>query len=152
MNANVAKVQSILENTFNAAFEMLSEEATNAVSDIYIQVDRESGEVQIYDDSENLLGKKTIFDWIKSQDDDDVFTKKVIATLKAVITLLQTKGVFDNPQLIKPLSISLTDESFVVIEELFFIDDDLFRLDDPLLQDLDTELNDFIDDLLSDQK
>lgn len=150
MNANVAKVQSILENTFNSAFEMLSGEATNVVSDIYIQVDRESGEVQIYDDSENLLGKTIIFDWIKSRDEDAVFTKKVVATLKAVMAILQTKGAFDNPQLLKPLSISLTDDSFHVTEEIFFLDDDFFRLDDPLLHDLDAELNIFIDNLLSD--
>ena len=44
----------------------------------------------------------------------------------------------------KPLSVSLTDEDFVVIEELLFIDDDVLRLDDPLLKDLDADLDDFL--------
>ena len=50
----------------------------------------------------------------------------------------------------KPFSVSLTDEDFVVIEELLFIDDDMLLLDDPLLKDLDADLDKFLADLLAD--
>ena len=50
----------------------------------------------------------------------------------------------------KPFSISLTDEDFVVIEELLFIDDDMLLLDDPLLKDLDADLDNFLAKLLAD--
>ena len=63
---------------------------------------------------------------------------------------MSTKNIFDVPRFMKPLSVSLTDEDFVVIEELLFIDDDMLRLDDPLLKDLDADLDDFLAKLLSD--
>ena len=59
---------------------------------------------------------------------------------------------YDVPRFMKPLSVSLTDEDFVVIEELLFIDDDMLRLDDPLLKDLDADLDDFLANLLADVK
>ncbi|MDF9830027.1 hypothetical protein [Parabacteroides sp. PF5-6] len=154
MNTNTAKVQSIIEATFVSAMEGLTGNgAGSLISDLYVQVEKETGELQIYDDSENVLNKIVIFDWVKRKDNDtDSFYKHVAVTLKAVLTVLSTKGLFENPCFIKPLSVSLTDDSFVVIEELLFIDDDLFRLDDPLLQDLDAELDDFLANLLSDVK
>ena len=67
-----------------------------------------------------------------------------------MLTLLVAKNVFDSPHIMKPFSVSLTDEDFVVIEELLFIDDELLRADDPLLKDLDADLDDFLTKLLSD--
>lgn len=154
MSANAAKVQSIIEATFVSAIESLTANGTGSlISDLYIQVEQEIGELQIYDDSENLLSKVVIFNWINRKDNDaDGFPKHVSATLKSVLAAVSAKGLFDNSCFVKPFSVSLTDESFVVIEELLFIDDELFRLDDPLLQDLDAELDDFLADLLSDIK
>lgn len=151
MNANSAKVQSIIETTFTSAIDRLIKSNSGAlISDLYIQVDSETGELQLYDDSENQLGKVVIFDWMNKNEDEDLFNKRVTATLKAVLTTLSTKGVFEDSLFMKPLSVSLTDESFIVIEELLFLDNDLFRLDDPLLKDLDEDLDNFLNDLLSD--
>ncbi|MDL2208244.1 hypothetical protein LJB97_01330 [Parabacteroides sp. OttesenSCG-928-O15] len=151
MNANTTKVQSIIETTFISAIEHLKKEGNGSfVSDLYVQVDPESGELQIYDENENLLDKVVIFDWINKGNDIDSFHKQVISVLKAVLTLLSTKGTFEEAPFLKPVSVSLTNEYFVVVEELLFLDDDLFRLDDPLLKDLDAELDDFLNNLLSD--
>ena len=72
------------------------------------------------------------------------------AAIKAVLTILSTKNAFDSARLVKPFSISLIDEDFVVIEELLFIDDDMLLLDDPLLKDLDADLDNFLAKLLAD--
>ena len=153
MNANMAKVQSLIENAFTSAVEKLAkDESGNFISDLYVQADAESGELQIYDDEEHLIEKIVIFDWVNSNDDDDQFTQQVAATLKAVLAVLVTKKVFDNPCFLKPFSVSLTDEDFSVIEELLFLDDENLRLDDPLLKDLDADLDDFLAKLLSDVK
>lgn len=147
---NSAKVQSIIETTFLSAIEQLTNDETGGfINDLYVQVDPESGELQIYDDNETLLGKIVIFNWIGKKEESD-FQGRVIATLKAVLTVLSTKNVFDHDRFMKPLSVSLTDEDFQVVEELLFIDDDLCRLDDPLLKDLDTDLDAFLLHLLSD--
>ena len=149
MNANIAKVQSLIENAFMSAIEKLAkDESGNFISDLYVQADAESGELQIYDDEEHLIEKIVIFDWVNSNEEE----KRVAASVKAVLTILSTKNIFDAPRFMKPLSVSLTDEDFVVIEELLFIDDDVLRLDDPLLKDLDADLDDFLAKLLSDVK
>lgn len=117
-----------------------------------MQADAESGELQIYDDEEHLIEKIVIFDWVNSNEEENAFNKRVAASMKAVLTILSTKNIFDAPRFMKPLSVSLTDEDFVVIEELLFIDDDVLRLDDPLLKDLDADLDDFLANLLADVK
>lgn len=153
MNANIAKVQSLIENAFTSAIEKLTkDESGNYISDLYVQVDAESGELQIYDDEEKMIDKVVIFDWVNSDEREDTFNKQVAAPIKAVLTILSTKNTFDAPRFMKPLSVSLTDEDFVVIEELLFIDDDMLRLDDPLLKDLDADLDDFLANLLADVK
>lgn len=153
MNANVAKVQSLIENAFTSAITKLTkDESGNMTSDLYVQADAESGELQIYDDEEKLIDKVVIFEWVNNNEEEEIFNKRVAASVKAVLTILSTKKVFDAPRFMKPLSISLTDEDFVVIEELLFIDDDMLRLDDPLLKDLDADLDDFLANLLADVK
>ena len=151
MNANITKVQPLIEKAFVEAIDQLTkEESANLVSDFYVQVDAETGELQIYDDAERLMNKVVIFDWVNSSEEEDAFNKKVAAAIKAVLTILSTKNAFDSTRLVKPFSVSLTDEDFVVIEELFFIDDDMLLLDDPLLKDLDTDLDNFLANLLAD--
>lgn len=153
MNANSAKVQSVIETALTSAIGKLTgNESSNFVSDLYIQADSESGELQIYDEEEMLIEKIVIFDWVNNSEEEDEFNKRVAASVKAVLTILSAKGLFEHPRFMKPLSISLTDEDFVEIEELLFLDDDMFRLDDPLLKDLDAELDDFLNKLLSDVK
>ena len=51
MSANNAKVQAVIETTFNSAINKLAaNEAGNCYSDLYVQVDAESGELLIYDE------------------------------------------------------------------------------------------------------
>ncbi len=151
MNASTAKIQSVIENTIVSAIDKLTKDGSgNLISDLYMLVDKENGELQICDDSEKVLGKTVIFDWVGSKESEASFNKQVAATLKAVLTVLSTKEVFNHPRFMRPLSVSLTDDEFVVVEELLFIDDEVYRLDDPLLKDLDADLDDFLAKLLSD--
>ncbi len=153
MSANNAKVQAVIETTFNSAINKLAaDEAGKCYSDLYVQVDAENGELLIYDEEDALIEKTIIFDWVNMKCEDDQFTQQVSVTLKAVLAVLVTKKVFDNSCFLQPFSVSLTDENFSVIEELLFLDDENLRLDDPLLKDLDAELDDFLAKLLSDVK
>ena len=70
MNANMAKVQSLIENAFTSAVEKLAkDESGNFISDLYVQADAESGELQIYDDEEHLIEKIVIDDDMLRLDD-----------------------------------------------------------------------------------
>lgn len=151
MVTSAAQIQSILETLFMTAIDkMIKSVNGNYISDIYVQADQETGELQIYDEEEALVDKTVIFDWVNNTEDEDVFARRVSDVVRSVLTGLVSKNVFDNPRFIKPLSVSLTDESFVVIEELLFLDDENLRLDDPLLKDLDADLDEFLSKLLSD--
>lgn len=151
MVTSAAQIQSILETLFMTAIDkMIKSVNGNYISDIYVQADQETGELQIYDEEEALVDKTVIFDWVNNTEEEDVFARRVSDVVRSVLTGLVSKHVFDNPRFIKPLSVSLTDESFVVIEELLFLDDENLRLDDPLLKDLDADLDEFLSKLLSD--
>lgn len=152
MSASNVKVQTILEKTFVSAINQLtSSESPDLISDLYVQVDAETGELTIFDDAENLLEKIVIFDWVNSPDEEQAFyTNKVFPVVKSALNTLASKEVFEAPVFTRPFAVSLTDEKFIVVEELLFIDDDMFRLDDPLLKDLDADLDQFLNDLLSD--
>lgn len=151
MSANNAKVQSVIESTFTTAIgKLTSNETSSFYSDLYVQADQESGELQIYDDEEKLLEKTIIFDWVGSSCEEVLFNKQVVSVLKTVLSNLSAKNHFEHSCFMKPFSVSLTDDDFVVIEELLFLDDEVLRADDPLLKDLDAELDDFLAKLLSD--
>lgn len=151
MSTNNAKVQSVIESSFtNALTKLAADKGGNLISDLYIQTDQETGSLELYDDEEHLIEKVVIYDWINNEEEEEVFNGKIIPVLKAVLAGMVAKNMFTDSRLLKPLSISLTDEDFVVIEELLFLDDETLRLDDPLLKDLDKDLDDFLDKLLSD--
>lgn len=153
MAASPSQIQSVLESFLTSAIQKMVEDTKlNDISDIYLQADAESGELQVYDEEENLVDKTIIFDWVNNSEEENVFNKRVATAAKQALTTLSAKNIFENSRFVKPLSISLTDESFVVIEELLFLDDETLRLDDPLLKDLDADLDDFLAKLLSDVK
>lgn len=153
MSTSTTKIQSVIESAFVSAIDRLATDGSgNLVSDLYLQVDFETGELQIYDDAENLLGKVVIFDWVNRRDNSEKLFKQVSQTLRNVLNLLSTKGAFDESRFMRPFSVSLTDDAFSVTEELLFLDDELFRLDDPLLKDLDADLDNFLTQLLSDME
>ena len=87
-------------------------------------------------DEHDLIEKIVIFDWVNSNEEENAFNKRVAASVKAVLTILSTKNIFDVPIHEASFLLLPVDEDFVVIEELLFIDDDMLRLDDPLLKDL----------------
>ena len=106
MNANNAKVQAVIESTFNSAIKkMTAKDTGNTYSDLYVQVDAESGELQIYDEEESLVEKTIIFDWVNAKNEKNQFVQQAIATLKAVLAVLVTKNVFENPSFLKPFSL-----------------------------------------------
>lgn len=153
MSTNNSKVQTVIEAAFQTAIDRLAADtAGNLLSDLYVQVDQETGELQIFDEEEHLIEKTIIYDWVNSQEAEEQFVKRVVGILKNVLATFATKNSFDAPRFLKPFSVSLTDEDFVVVEELMFLDDDLLRLDDPLLQNLDKDLDDFLAKLLPDIK
>ena len=59
MVTSAAQIQSILETLFMTAIDkMINSVNGNYISDIYVQADQETGELQIYDEEEALVDKR----------------------------------------------------------------------------------------------
>lgn len=48
----------------SAIGKLAAEDSNGYYSDLYVQADAESGELQIYDEDERLLDKVIVFDWV----------------------------------------------------------------------------------------
>lgn len=141
----------IVRNLFIQAINRLEKEDTgNLLSDIFIQVDQQNGEVSIFDDTETLLEKEIVFDWMLPDMQEEEFNTKIAEELKNIVAQLNEKGTFDKIYIVKPFSVNYVNEDFGVIEELLFLDDEMLKLDDELLKGMDKELDDFLEKLLSD--
>lgn len=141
------KTFSLLKQTITEAVENLSASYQgSSLTDIFITVDKESGEVTVYDDEENSVAKIVIYEWINNTDLDDV---KISSVLRTVIDNLDDNDVFKSLEMYYPFSVNYADENMTVIEELLRLDDDaIITIDDDLLSKFDKEFDDFIDKLM----
>lgn len=116
----------------------------SSLTDIFLVVDRESAELSVYDDEENLLAQRIIDAWIDISD-----KKRIVSQLRKSVEALNKEKKFDGLDLYKPFSISITDEDFIVQEELLVIEDDsVIKLDNNFLERIDKEFDEFLDKLL----
>lgn len=134
-----------LKKELSVAIDIISKGYTgNSLTDIYILLDSDSGEISVYDDEHKLFYQFIISDWCENTDEDEV-----LRYLRKANQDLDLAGQFDNLDIYKPFSVNFADEDFYVIEELLTIEDDsIVRLDNEFLKRIDKEFDDFLDKLL----
>lgn len=142
-----------LKSILNQAIENLSTDYKGeSLTDIFILVDQESGELSVYDDEENCVSKGIVESWIHVDScDDENLTDSVYAhDLRAVIAEMDEAERFASLDVYKPFSVNFADENFIVIEELLLIEDDsVIRIENELMDRLDKEFDEFLDKLLN---
>ena len=116
------------------------------VTDIHLQADQGSGELNIFDDDDEELGNVTIEEWTAYEGQD--FCKDIEHLLIMILNNLKDNGTFDNLAILKPYSFVLVDEDKETIAELLLMDDDTLLINDELLKRLHKELDDFFTNLL----
>ncbi|MBQ0158591.1 MAG: hypothetical protein KBS47_06280 [Bacteroidales bacterium] len=117
------------------------------LTDLYLQVIQESGEIRIYDDDDNELTRCVVEEWIN--DPSDTFMEDVQQPIKEV--LIAMRPTLDAQlNLLRPYSFVLIDEGHDIVTELYVVDDDAIIVDGDLMKDLDDDLDDFIGKLLDD--
>jgi len=145
------KIKSVLKTLFTVSVDkLIKETAPSSVSNLYVQFDAESGEVQLYDEQEHLLYKKVIFDWVGVDVKEAGFMSRMLSVLRQVVKTVASEGLFEHQLFIKPFAVCLTDEEFDTTTEIYRIDDDYSSQEDELLKGLDKELDDFWEKLVSD--
>ena len=116
------------------------------ITDLYIQVDKESGKLTIFDDDDHTLAEATIVEW---KDTPKGQTASIEKPLRSELTQMQKVGLLDKINILKPYSCTLVDENKEAIVDIAYIDDDTMLLDTELLKGLDEEMDEFLKHLLS---
>lgn len=139
---------SLIKNTFIEAIDSLSKDYKgSSLTDIFITVDKESGEVSIYDDEENKVAEIVVFDWVDKV--DELSDEQVSSVLREVTMQLDDEDRFSSLDLYKPFSVNYADDGFEVIEELLMLSDDsAIKFDNDMMDKFDREFDDFLDKLL----
>ncbi len=119
------------------------------ISDIFVRINTQTGEVSLYGDDDELLQSLTLFSWIT----DEVTPRpEMIELLREAISRLEARGFWNDDLFERPFSIELVTEDFTTSEHLLFLDDEIINLSTPLLEGLSEDLEKFISDLLGDMK
>ena len=135
----IQQIERVLRKTA-AKFQSPSESLP--LTDIYLQVKQESGELLTYDDDHELT-RCVVEEWIDNKSEN--FYEEVEDILRNCI--LNMKEEMENLQILKPYSYVLIGEDKETIAELHLIDEDTILLSEELMVGLTEDLNRFWEDL-----
>ena len=116
------------------------------MTDIHVRVIQDSGELFTFDDNEEELMRCVVEQWIDNTDDD--FYTAIVPIIRKCIE--NQKVLVENMGIMKPYTFVLENDEKESLEELYIVDDDLVIIDSDMMQDLDKDLDDFLDNLLKD--
>lgn len=121
-----------------------SDDETSQMTDIHVRVSQDSGELLAFDDDDNEITRCVVEQWIENKDED--FYDEVAKLLRDV--LRKQADIIDHLGILKPYSFVLEDEDKEHIDELYLADDDTIIVGGDLMENLDNDLDNFLNDLL----
>ena len=113
------------------------------LTDIYLQVLQESGELRIYDDDDNELTRCVVEEWLGNTDEN--FYDDVQPILTEAIK--RVKDVSESIAILKPYSFVLIGEDRETIADLYLVDDDTIVISGELMDGLSKDLDSFWEEL-----
>ena len=125
----------------------LSEEDNTVLTDIHVRVSQDSGELLAFDDEDNEITRCVVEQWIDNKDEN--FYDEVAKTLRDVMR--KNSETTDNLGILKPYSFVLEDDDKENLGELYLADDDTIIVGGDLMENLDSDLDSFLDDLLKEK-
>ena len=143
MNASEQTLQQIERALKKVASKFQNDEENMPLTDIYLQVKQESGELLAFNDDEVELTRCVVEEWMGNS--SETFYDEVQPILKQVIKSMQE--VWAKLPVLKPYSFVLTGEDGETIADLYLVDDDLLVLDGDLMKGLSDDLDAFWTDL-----
>lgn len=121
-----------------------SDDETSQMTDIHVRVSQDSGELLAFDDDDNEITRCVVEQWIENKDED--FYDEVAKLLRDV--LRKQADIIDHLGILKPYSFVLEDDDKEHISELYLADDDTIIVGGDLMENLDSDLDNFLNDLL----
>ena len=144
MKAEELTIQQIERLLRKISEKFPQDEDTSILTDIHLRVAQESGEVIVVDDDEKEITRCVIEQWIDNKDEN--FYDEITSLLQG--TMKQHRDMLDNLGILKPYSFVLEDDEGEHVSELYIADDDIVIIEGDLMQDLEEDLNSFIDNLM----
>lgn len=127
-------------------FPTVEESEASLLTDIHIRVSQDSGEMLAFDDDDVEITRCVVEQWIDCKDEN--FYDEIADCLRGL--LRKNAEIIDNLGLLKPYSFVLEDDDKQHLGELYLADDDTIILGGDLMQNLDQDLDGFMDELLKD--
>lgn len=127
-------------------FPTVEESEACLLTDIHIRVSQDSGEMLAFDDDDVEITRCVVEQWIDCKDEN--FYDEIADCLRGL--LRKNAEIIDNLGLLKPYSFVLEDDDKQHLGELYLADDDTIILGGDLMQNLDQDLDGFLDELLKD--
>lgn len=127
-------------------FPTVEESEASLLTDIHIRVSQDSGEMLAFDDDDVEITRCVVEQWIDCKDEN--FYDEIADCLRGM--LRKNAEIIDNLGLLKPYSFVLEDDDKQHLGELYLADDDTIILGGDLMQNLDQDLDGFLDELLKD--
>lgn len=115
------------------------------LTDIYLQVRQESGELLAFNDEDEELTRCVVEEWIGNTEED--FYDRAKGTLQSCISRM--KDEMENLNLLKPYSFVMVGEDKEVLAELYLVDGDTIILDGELMKGLEDDLDSFWETLMA---
>ncbi len=121
-------------------------EQPEVYTDIHLRVSQDTGDVMAFDDEDKEITRVVVDEWIESPLETEEFYNMAFNTIRDVID----KGHYDLG-IMRPYNYVLENESGEHISEIYVVDDeDTTILGAPFMEDLDADLDNFINNLLKD--
>ncbi len=144
MNTNEQTTQQIERFFRKTAEKFPPVDEPTVMTDIHIRVTQDSGEMLSYDDNDEEITRCVVESWIGNK--DEKFYLAISKMLRQEINKM-TKSL-DNLGIIKPYSFVLENDDKETVAELYVADDDTVIIGGDLMEDLESDLDTFLNDLL----
>ncbi len=115
------------------------------LTDIHMQVKPETGELITYNDDDEELNRCVVEQWIGSS--DELYAEAADQILQCIEHV--RKEVVDKMSVMRPFSYVLVNEEHETMRDIYLVDDDEMILPTRLLEDLDEDLDAFLEKLMS---
>lgn len=114
------------------------------VTDLYIRLKPEGGELLVFDDDDNEITRCVVEEWIGDPRED--FYAQVGPFLQNELAAMQEEVA--GMGILKPFSFVLQDEDGETVADLYLVDSDRIVLDAELMKGLDADLDAFLKELM----
>ena len=140
MNTNeqtLHQIERALKKTAEKFAAIPQEDAV--LTDFYLLVRQESGELLVFDDDEHEITRCVVEEWIGNSSED--FSTAIQPVLQAA--LKRCAPLLEEMSVLRPCSFVLLDDEQQTVAELFLIDDDTMILGQDLMVGLSDDLDAF---------